>query len=75
MSRFHRHKSTVDPDPPPPHPYWCDECGGKAAFRMKGFPIDHFPDCTRRRETEKDAEAAYDLAKAWCKRNPGRKIP
>lgn len=61
-------------DPPPRHPFWCD-CGGNAAFTIRGCQIRHHPNCDHAGETERDAERLYDEAKAWCLRNPGREIP
>lgn len=59
----------------PRHPFWCDECGGKAPFTIKGSPIRHHRDCPHHGETYTDAERLYEEAKAWCLRNPGRSIP
>lgn len=55
-------------DPMPPHPFFCDHCDGKAAFKIKGTPIVHDTDCPRYLE---DAWAVYDAAKAWCKKTGG----
>jgi hypothetical protein len=48
----------------PPHPYWCDDCDGKAAFTIRGCPIEHESDCPRHGE---DAEAVYQAAVAYVK--------
>lgn len=44
---------------PPPHPYWCDDCGGKAPFTIPGCPIEHSSDCPRHGE---DAMEVYKAA-------------
>lgn len=33
--------------PVPAHPYWCDECGAKSPFKMRGCEIDHEEGCSR----------------------------
>jgi uncharacterized protein YlaI len=47
----------------PPHPFWCDDCGARAGFKIPGAPIPHFSGCPREDE---DPEAAHDAAVAWC---------
>jgi hypothetical protein len=56
---------------PPKHPYWCDECGAKAGFTIRGCPIDHKADCSRHGE---DAEQVYRDAVAYVK-TTGKAIP
>jgi hypothetical protein len=55
----------------PSHPFWCDDCGGKAPFTIKGFEIDHDPECPRHGE---DAEAVFDAAWEFV-RVTGKAIP
>ena len=45
------------------HPYWCDECHGKAAFTIPGCDIDHTEECSRAGE---DAMAVYRAAVDYC---------
>lgn len=59
----------------PRHPFWCDECGGKAPFRIKGCTIDHRPDCQFYGETSRQAERLHEAAVAWLRQHPGEKIP
>lgn len=59
----------------PRHPFWCDECGGKAPFTIKGSRIDHDRSCPLYGETERQAEERYERAVAWLRRNPGKVIP
>ncbi len=55
---------------PPAHPFWCDDCGAKAGFTLKGCAIDHALDCPRFGE---NPEHVYEAAKDYCRRT-GRKI-
>jgi hypothetical protein len=55
----------------PPHPFWCDDCGERAGFRIKGCPIPHRADCPRHGE---EAEQVFNNAVAWC-RVTGGTIP
>lgn len=55
----------------PPHPYWCDECGGKAPFALRECPIEHKEDCPRFGE---DANAVWLAAYEYV-RDTGRSIP
>jgi hypothetical protein len=49
----------------PPHPYFCDDCGGRAPFTIPGCPIAHARLCPRHAE---DPMAVYERAKAYCQR-------
>lgn len=53
------------------HPYWCDHCGGKAAFTIPGCPIDHTRSCERHGE---DATVVYRAAVEYVRRT-GKGIP
>lgn len=55
----------------PPHPFWCDYCGQKAPFTIRGCEVPHADDCPRRNE---NAEAIYQAAVDWC-RETGETIP
>jgi hypothetical protein len=55
----------------PKHPFWCDDCGGKSGFTIRGCPIVHDPDCPRHGE---DPEQVYRDAVAYVKAT-GRAIP
>ncbi len=57
--------------PPAVHPFWCDDCGRKAPFTIRGCEIPHESDCSRAHE---DAERVYVAAVEWCKRT-GEAIP
>jgi hypothetical protein len=51
-------------DEKPNHPYWCDDCGGKAPFTIPGCEIDHDKGCPRENE---DAMAVFRAAAEYCK--------
>lgn len=55
----------------PPHPYWCDECDGKAPFTIPACPIEHSEDCSRFGE---DARQVYAVAVEYVKVT-GKSIP
>jgi hypothetical protein len=55
----------------PPHPYFCDECGGRAPFKIAGCPVEHALSCPRHGE---DPMAVFERAKAYC-RETGKAIP
>jgi len=57
--------------PVPPHPYWCDDCGQHAPFRMPFCPIPHVEGCTREGE---DAMDIYYQALAYVQAT-GQEIP
>lgn len=59
------------PLPSPPHPYWCDECGRKAPFTMRGCEIEHEEGCPRFGE---DGYAVWLSAYEYVKRT-GKSIP
>jgi hypothetical protein len=61
----------TDDEQSPVHPFWCDECGGKAAFTIQGCPIQHAAACPRRGE---DPMTVFARAKAYCQRT-GKAIP
>lgn len=48
----------------PVHPFWCDDCGGKAGFTIPGCPVDHAPDCPRFGE---DPMQVYVTAVKFCR--------
>lgn len=48
----------------PAHPYFCDECGAKAGFRIPGCPIKHDHECSRFGE---EAMKVYFAAMKWCR--------
>ena len=55
----------------PFHPYWCDECGGKAPFKILSCEIDHVYGCSRFGEdSRKIWLAAYEYV-----RDTGKSIP
>ena len=56
---------------PPPHPYYCDDCDGRAPFTIPGCEIAHALRCPRHGE---DAMAVFERAKAYCRRT-GKAIP
>lgn len=55
----------------PKHPFWCDDCGNKSAFQIKGCEIDHSQECPR---FDEDAGQVFDDAVAYVKRT-GKAIP
>lgn len=55
-------------EPPPFHPFWCDDCGGKAAFTIRGCPVVHDEDCPRFGE---NPDEVYERARAWCLKTGG----
>ena len=55
----------------PPHPFWCDDCGAKAGFTIRGCPIEHAKCCRRHGE---DPEAVFSSAAKWCQQT-GESIP
>lgn len=59
----------------PRHPFWCDECGGKSPFTIRGCPITHANDCPHHPDTDEKAESRYTAAVAWLKANSGSVIP
>lgn len=48
----------------PAHPFWCDHCGQKAPFTIRGCEIPHLDGCSRRGE---DPELAYARAAEWVR--------
>ena len=62
-SRLKGEAMKYDINNPPAHPYWCDDCAGKAPFSIMGCPIKHEEGCVRE---NKDAMEVYEKAKAWC---------
>jgi hypothetical protein len=66
-----RERTTGSAQPRPVHPFWCDECGAKAPFTIKGCDIPHDSDCHRRGE---DAMGVWEAAVDWCKAT-GESIP
>lgn len=77
QDRFHvGHLREMQSDPAtradrPPHPFWCDACGAKAPFAMRGCAIEHLKGCERRGE---NPEVVYQRAADWC-RKTGEAIP
>lgn len=53
------------------HPYWCDDCGGRAPLTIPGCPIDHLSDCPRFGE---DPMVVYKAAVTYVKAT-GEVIP
>jgi hypothetical protein len=52
----------------PPHPFWCDGCGERSPFKIKGSRIPHDEYCDRFGE---DAVVAWEKAAEWCRRTGG----
>lgn len=64
-------EKSTDPSKAPVHPYWCDDCGKSAPFKIRGCGIPHMGDCPRSGE---DPERVYQEAVDYC-RATGETIP
>lgn len=71
MTRAHSARTGATHELVPPHPYWCDDCGGKAPFRIRACEIEHAKGCPRFGE---DADAVFWAAFDYV-RATGKAIP